>query len=930
MNEFVILRHIYKRYGDSYALHDVSLTFPSKGLVGILGPSGSGKSTLLNILSGVDRKYMGSTVLLGKSLTSLNEAEATEFRLRNIGYVFQDFKLLDLEKVAENIRLPLLALYNEDSGRIKRKVQDLLLFVGLEKKRNKRVMTLSGGEKQRVAIARALANDPRLILADEPTGALDEKNAEVIFKLLRGISKNKLVIVVSHDEETLRKYADRLIHIEDGKIVKEEKSERSNDCPIPSSIRLKAKKEKTNVPLSFLYKHASSLIKAKKIRGYISNVAISVGMLGLGLATYIHSSIGEEVNKAVGGFVQDNTLIVKPVEKASSPISNTYSLELDKAKQMVLDHPEAFEGYGVSLKTDYGNVFSDADEVHFLSRSGTHIDLPYYRVENVNDFLFLDDEASVYPNINEVLKTNEIVLGLPYENMFRLCLELGIDRDFNSLGEYILYQNPTLVFDLANYGMDFADSEYLDIRGVVRSEVPCFYHNDRLWNHSFFVDLLNFHPKTSPNLSNAQEMFEVPYLSLKGDFSDFLKKSREEGQYQNLVYEYGNKDYLPSIVDDDHPLKEERIYLYSADKYGMPFTKMKEMEKKDPRILGREPIAKGSFFADTESVISGFSSNVFLSSSETMLEDICDKASIREKADADLPLSLPSEVVSGSLPYLGSGGFWIEAGKKTFDQGRAPSSIDEVGISSSLFEKWGSPLEVYIGIEKNRALIGGQVISDYSICPLRVSGIVHNDHDVIYVENDWTHDFFLTRAKISGFNLEAEGAVFYFSSKDEAKKANESLKEAFRDYRFFNPSEEVGSTVKEVTDYIGVVLIAFSFLALLMASLLFLVVMSITLEECKEEDALLHKLGISLEDRKKAMRMHALSYTLRSLVPSLAILLAMEVLVAYIISAIFGSSFYFSFSPIPLVSILVTSLLFYVFLSFCIRITFKSNPEENF
>ena len=222
MNEFVILRHIYKRYGDSYALHDVSLTFPSKGLVGILGPSGSGKSTLLNILSGVDRKYMGSTVLLGKSLTSLNEAEATEFRLRNIGYVFQDFKLLDLEKVAENIRLPLLALYNEDSGRIKRKVQDLLLFVGLEKKRNKRVMTLSGGEKQRVAIARALANDPRLILADEPTGALDSKTSAEIMEVFEKLnSEGQTVIIVTHDPEVAKRCR-RHIEISDGKIAAKE------------------------------------------------------------------------------------------------------------------------------------------------------------------------------------------------------------------------------------------------------------------------------------------------------------------------------------------------------------------------------------------------------------------------------------------------------------------------------------------------------------------------------------------------------------------------------------------------------------------------------------------------------------------------------------------------------------------------------------
>jgi putative ABC transport system ATP-binding protein len=209
-----------------HALRGVTLDVARGEYVAVVGPSGCGKSTLLNLLGAIDRPSAGTIEILGKRVDGMNDADATRFRLHNIGFVFQRFYLMQALSALENVELPLAeARVPRDQRR--HRALDLLTYVGLAERRDHRPTQLSGGEQQRVAIARALANNPSLLLADEPTGELDAHTGAEIISLFGQLNKDgTTIVVVTHDED-LAAAAKRVVHMRDGVIVRDEPAVRS-------------------------------------------------------------------------------------------------------------------------------------------------------------------------------------------------------------------------------------------------------------------------------------------------------------------------------------------------------------------------------------------------------------------------------------------------------------------------------------------------------------------------------------------------------------------------------------------------------------------------------------------------------------------------------------------------------------------------------
>jgi len=201
-----------------HALRGVSFDIDEGDYVAIVGPSGCGKSTLLNLIGAIDKPTSGTVRIRGQSADSMRDREATEFRLRNIGFVFQRFYLMPTLSARENVELPMAEAGLKAAARAAR-ARDLLSYVGLSHREKHRPSQLSGGEQQRVAIARALANTPALLLADEPTGELDAKTGAEIITLFGKLNADgTTIVVVTHDEE-LASTARRKIHMRDGLIV---------------------------------------------------------------------------------------------------------------------------------------------------------------------------------------------------------------------------------------------------------------------------------------------------------------------------------------------------------------------------------------------------------------------------------------------------------------------------------------------------------------------------------------------------------------------------------------------------------------------------------------------------------------------------------------------------------------------------------------
>ena len=304
------------------ALKSVSLEFRPAEFVCVLGPSGCGKTTLLNIIGGLDRYDGGNMYISGKSTKEFSEEDWDTYRSRQVGFVFQSYNLISHQTVLENVETALTISGISGEERKKRAV-DALVKVGLSEHLRKKPSQLSGGEMQRVAIARAIVNDPKMILADEPTGALDSKNSVLIMNLLKEISKDRLVITVTHNDELAKAYATRTIKMTDGQVVSDSapydgKSEGGKPSDGRDAKKEKKKREKGSfMPYALAAKLSMQNLAGKKVRTILTSVAAAISVLGIALVVACTNGLNAFVSK-----VQKDAMSSIPVTVSNNPVSD--------------------------------------------------------------------------------------------------------------------------------------------------------------------------------------------------------------------------------------------------------------------------------------------------------------------------------------------------------------------------------------------------------------------------------------------------------------------------------------------------------------------------------------------------------------------------------------------------------------------------------
>lgn len=286
------INNLNKKYGSTPIFANASFSFPDKGLVCVLGPSGCGKSTLLNLIAGFDSDFDGEIFVHGTSLSEMNTNELCAYRRDNIGFVFQNYHLISGYTVLENILLASEAV-GASRAESEQKAKELLKKLGLADKAEQKIETLSGGQKQRVAIARALVNNPSVILADEPTGALDRKNSSEIMELLKKLSESRLVLVITHDKKCAE-YAEQVVTITDGKLTSE-----NEDRDLAEDTVL----SKAKAPKISMLKRALKNFKVRLPRYVAIALAVSIGVLCFTLSL----SSGNIINRSIADFEAKNT-----------------------------------------------------------------------------------------------------------------------------------------------------------------------------------------------------------------------------------------------------------------------------------------------------------------------------------------------------------------------------------------------------------------------------------------------------------------------------------------------------------------------------------------------------------------------------------------------------------------------------------------------
>jgi len=292
------------------ALNGIDLEFNRNEFVSVLGPSGCGKTTLLNIIGGLDRYTTGDLIINGKSTADFSDSDWDSYRNNSVGFVFQNYNLIPHLNVLENVELALTLSGVPDRER-KAKAKEALTKVGLLDQIKKRPNQLSGGQMQRVAIARALVNDPDIVLADEPTGALDSGTSEQIMELLKKISEERLIIMVTHNGEIARKYSSRIIRMLDGKIISDDSPEKEETVPLPEKVFDMKKSSMsfwTSLKLSF-----KNLI-TKRARTILTSFAGSIGIIGIALVLAISSGFSNQISR-----METDTLAAFPLSVEDGP-----------------------------------------------------------------------------------------------------------------------------------------------------------------------------------------------------------------------------------------------------------------------------------------------------------------------------------------------------------------------------------------------------------------------------------------------------------------------------------------------------------------------------------------------------------------------------------------------------------------------------------
>mgnify|MGYP004476629141 FL=1 len=587
------LKNINKSYKTGnfiqHALKNVDLSFRKNEFVAILGPSGSGKTTLLNIIGGLDRYDSGDLIINGKSTKKFKATEWDSYRNNCVGFIFQSYNLISHISVLENVEMALtLSGYKRKNK--KEKALEALEKVGLKDHAYKKPNQLSGGQMQRVAIARSLVNDPDIILADEPTGALDSATSVQIMNLIREIAKDKLVIMVTHNPELAKDYANRIIEFKDGKIL-------SDSNPINSEEENLGKVHIRKTVLSYLSAiHLSfNNIKTKKGRTFLTAFAASIGIIGIALILSLSNGFQLQIDK-----FEKSTLSQMPITISSQAMQMDEST-LEEQMQTNTDKKDKYPNEKVvkptesvvekmihtnNITSDYLNYVDSIDKnllsgISYLKKTGLNLvtvdeDNNYKKIDISNSMSYQlfptrtsEKETGVVEDNYDVLagsidsKEIGLILAIDSKNGVDKSLieSLGFDSTKNISFDDILNKEIKLITNNDYYkqlGANFIpDSNYekmynsensitVKIKAIIRGkeDKEMFTNQAAIFYTGALVDKIISINKASDIVKRQEEL----------DYNILTGASFDDTTTKNDVLAYLGADEIPAV-----------IYLYPKD-----------------------------------------------------------------------------------------------------------------------------------------------------------------------------------------------------------------------------------------------------------------------------------------------------------------------------------------------------------------------------
>ena len=926
------LTNVRKAFQNRLALNNINYEFPRNGLCIIYGQSGSGKTTLLNCLSGLI-SFEGSIEIDHQRIETLNDEELSNLRLSSYGFVFQDFKLFENETVEANLLFPLETLNHLSKSVKERKCNDLLSLVGLEHKETQVVNKLSGGEKQRVAIARALVNDPKVLLADEPTGSLDEKNSIEIMNILKIISKNSLVIMVSHDQELTKKYADQIIEMDNGEIfqvIHQEQEETKRHLPV---LRNGVTNKKSKIPSSFLLSHTYHSMKQKKFRTMICYSMTSLGLIGVGLAFSLSSSIATNIKDAYKEIVDENSMMVS-LKKDNSIKNEQYAASFYEVESIKEKYAQYIDDVGVCYLANFEKYFPDINNLA-ISKDYLYRVLHGFSARHINEYVWLEDlKEPIYPEHIDYLEDDEVVLGFDYNELIDFCYELQIERSINSLSNYIKHNDLFLYFDLANNDWTYSDQQLVRLVGFTLENDLKIYHSNHLWNEYMFETRMRFPSSDALSIAdnNPWTMKKIYYLKTSEKRDTFLNLYYDDKLSDEYLLEIANETYYPWLYYEREMVDRDRLLVFINKTQHFPLWQIPYFLNNDSNL--KEPIiANNSGYAIyPESLMMGFAKTMYFSRDENALNDIIDQKTTNN-ANGFYQEELPNTVKSGDYAKSLQNGINFFVFDGNLQSGSKMQGIDEIVVSTALFSELGFQNlgeNLYIATSKNEMLVSGnKIIKDYVLVKLKIVGLVKSNKLGIYHNKNWTILFYQSLVGVSAFNLQCQTLSFSLKEPGKIDSSINLAKKAFPNYEIVNPLSNINDSVDKTCFYITIVLIIFSMVATVISVLLLTICNYLYVLEGRKEIALARCLGVNKKESRKFVFWNSLVQCFISFVVASIELVIISFIANFEVSQSLSLGFSFSFDPVSLLPMFGLALVISLFSSLLMsRRINKINPIE--
>ena len=595
-----------------HVIDNTSLTLEDTGLVALLGPSGSGKTTLLNVIGGLDKVQKGKIFINDQKITSKFSYKVDKIRNLNIGYIFQDYKLVDNLSVYDNVALSLKIIGIKDKKEIDKRVTYVLEKVGMYRYRKRPANMLSGGERQRVGIARAIVKNPNIIIADEPTGNLDSKNSVEIMNIIKAISKDRLVILVTHETNLANFYASRIIEISDGKVVKDYENTHTNELDYAIDNRFYLKdfkkkedfKDKTNditiyhdnnekLQVEIVIKNNNIYIRSKNNNSIeVVDEDSSIEFID----DHYHKLDKSELEKYEFDFeniIDKNrklrySSIFNPITFITNGFKKVFAYSLIKK---ILLFGFFLSGIFIMISTSSIGVTSRVNEKDFVTTNKNYLTIEsnktspdayqkYTEVEGVKYILPSNSSISMRVPLSDYYQTSkqnlllkgslsslnmitkdDLIYGRMPENNYEIVVDkLAIEKMFSSSDGINRMANVTTAEDVLNRIAKITSMDNFTIVGITDLVSPSIYVNEDM-----FIDIIY----NSKNISDEYEEENEGTTGLQ-DYNLFkdkirITKGREPTNDYETIVNVSNEEYMKldketSVKVGDRKLKVVGYY----------------------------------------------------------------------------------------------------------------------------------------------------------------------------------------------------------------------------------------------------------------------------------------------------------------------------------------------------------------------------------